>query len=68
MRALWEKEEPDFDSFVIQTRRFAFICFVTTFMFAFIFSIVWGEKSKSKFIFSYEDHREAAWCLMSSVP
>lgn len=29
-------------------------------MFAVIFSIVWGEKSKSKFIFSYEDHREEA--------
>lgn len=68
MMAFGEKEELDSDSFVMQTMRFAFICSVS-FMFAFIFSIVWGEKNKSEFIFSYEDHREeAAWCLMSSVP
>lgn len=43
--------------------RLKFICFVR-FMFEFIFSILGGEKSKSKFIFSYKDLREEA----ASVP
>lgn len=56
-----KKEEPDSCSFIIQTMRF--ICSVR-FMFEFIFSILGGEKSKSKFIFSYKDLREEA----ASVP
>lgn len=58
-----KKEEPDSYSFIIQTMRFTFICFVR-FMFEFIFTILGGEKSKSKFIFSYKDLREEA----ASVP